>query len=131
MKSLKEIIHYVSMSLMILSCIYAAITIFAIIITSGWSSDTAITFEANVWYICSIIIAAICIILYFILKNRLIILGGNVIISILFLVAEDIIRKNPYATRPEWFIMVDVLPLLIAVVGISIDLLMDAYRIRR
>ena len=123
MKVLKEIIHHSSMALMILSCIYAAITIFAITITSGWSNDTAITFKANVWYISSIIVATVCIILYFILKNRLIILGGNVIISVLFLVAEYIIRKNPYATRPEWFIIIDILPLLIAVAGIIINLI--------
>lgn len=123
MKVLKEIIHHSSMALMILSCIYAAITIFAITITSGWSNDTAITFKANVWYISSIIVATVCIILYFILKNRLIILGGNVIISVLFLVAEYIIRKNPYTTRPEWFIIIDILPLLIAVAGIIINLI--------
>ena len=123
MKVLKEIIHHSSMALMILSCIYSAITIFAITITSGWSNDTAITFKANIWYVCSIIVATVCLILYFILKNRLIILGGNVIISILLLVAEYIIRKNPYATRPEWFIIIDILPLLIAVAGIIINLI--------
>ena len=67
--------------------------------------------------------AAICVILYLILKNRFIILGGNVIVSILFLVAEYIIRKNPYATRSEWFIIIDILPLLIAVAGIIINLI--------
>lgn len=123
MRTLKNIMFYANIILILLLCVYSAISIFAITITFGWSNDTAITFKANIWYVCSIIVAAICVILYLILKNRFIILGGNVIVSILFLVAEYIIRKNPYATRSEWFIIIDILPLLIAVAGIIINLI--------
>jgi len=121
MRVLKNILLYSNISLMILDCLYAGITIFAIIITCIWSSDTAVALKANVWYIGSIIIAILGLVLYFSFKKYLIVYGSNIIISILFLVAEYIMRKNPYMTRPEWFALVDSLPLIVAMLGITVN----------
>ncbi|MBO5408189.1 MAG: hypothetical protein J6A61_02135 [Clostridia bacterium] len=118
MKYLKSLIYYLNIIATIASVLCAGLSFFIIAITCCWSSDTNIAFRANPWYVGSILIGVLCLTLSVVSKKRYIVYCGNIVISIFFLIAEYFIKLNPYSTRPEWFVCVDLMPLFLAVIGL-------------